>query len=522
MPSEKTKRAQCIIARYQKEIQIDDDRNEYYCSLYAPRKYGNEKLRKYYCFPMLYSALFYDPTPEQISYIAEQAEHLLWLKSPFLAEKLMQFASAETGNPDAVPHWKDGVPESKLYEKFRPLLVFGSAHPNGYVREKCLTYFSEKGMFRMIGYTLMRLNDWVPEVRRTARDTLNTLLQQERASEELIQEMPFVERLRRSERVHRDPAFSMEQLDSMLMQHFESNFKYVISAKANIRALCYKVFALHPEPKYRGLILQFYQNEWDGELRCMLERIYLQMSESQISEKTLKIFTQDKYERVRLIAYEYRMKHDGVWGGFEKLLLSPSRRIRIFARNQLTKNGFDYVQYCRSHLPESLCALGDFGTEEDIPRIRPYLDTHPIEAMSALVKRGAEDSKALLLRNMQSSDAKLSKSAYRLARVQKCMEPADLLPVIKNTTDQQLQYRLAILLTKDGIWPAMPYLLRFLRDYPKLRNDLYYLIWKKTREKAFVSEELAQEICSALAYARETNAIPVRLNNQICFQHRIM
>ena len=43
MPSEKTKRAQCIIARYQKEIQIDDDRNEYYCSLYAPRKYGNEK-----------------------------------------------------------------------------------------------------------------------------------------------------------------------------------------------------------------------------------------------------------------------------------------------------------------------------------------------------------------------------------------------------------------------------------------------------------------------------------------------
>ena len=142
--------------------------------------------------------------------------------------------------------------------------------------------------------------------------------------------------------------------------------------------------------------------------------------------------------------------------------------------------------------------------------------------MSALVIRGAEDSKALLLRNMQSSDAKLSKAAYRLARVQKCMEPADLLPVIQNTTDQQLQYRLAILLTKDGIWPAMPYLLRFLRDYPKLRNDLYYLIWKKTREKAFVSEELAQEICSALAYARETNAIPVRLNNQICFQHRIM
>ena len=305
------------------------------------------------------------------------------------------------------------------------------------------------------------------------------------------------------------------------MQHFEVNFKYVISAKSNIRLLCYKVFALHPESKYQGLILQFYQNEWDGELRCMLERIYLQMSESQTPAKALEIFAQDKYERVRLITYEYHEKQEGVWSGFEKLLLSPARRLRIFAKNQLQKTGFDYVQYCRGHLPESLCALGDFGTPDDIPRIRLYMDTHPIETMYALVKLGAEDSKILLLSNMQSSDTGMSKAAYRLARVQKCLDAADLMPVIRNTTDRRLQYRLSMLLTKDGIWPALPYLLRFLRDYPQLRNDLYYLIWKRTRDKAYVSEELAREISSALTYARETNAIPVRLNNQICFQHRI-
>lgn len=520
MPSEKTKRAQCIIARYQNEVQINDDRNAYYRSLYAPRKYDYEKIRQYYCFPMLYSALFFDPTPEQINYIAEQSWHLLWLKSPFFVEKLMQFAAAETGNPDAVAHWKDSIPESKHYEKIRPLLIFGSAHPNGYLRQECVSHFSGKEMFKTIGYTIMRLNDWVPEVRRTALKTFTKILQQEHINADIIEAMPFVEKIRRSERAHREPAFSLEQLDFMLIQHFESNFKYVISAKAEIRSLCYKVFAMHPESKYRGLILQFYQNEWDGELRCMLERIYLQMSESQIPAKTLEIFTRDKYERVRLIAYEYRVKQEGVWTGFEKLLLSPARRIRIFARNQLRKSGFDYVQYCRSHLPESLCALGDFGTPDDIPRIRPYLDKYPIEAMFALVKLGAEDSKTLLLNNMQSSDTKLSKAAYRLARVQKRLDAADLMPVIRNTTDQRLQYRLSMLLTKDGIWPALPYLLRILSDYPKLRNDLYYLIWKRTREKAYVSEELAREISSALAYARESNAIPMRLNNQICFQHR--
>ena len=79
---------------------------------------------------------------------------------------------------------------------------------------------------------------------------------------------------------------------------------------------------------------------------------------------------------------------------------------------------------------------------------------------------------------------------------------------------------IAMLLTKDGIWPAIPYLLRFTCDYPKLRSDLYYMIWKRTREKGYVTEELSQEISSALAYAREKNAIPFELNNHICIQQR--
>ena len=76
MPSEKTNRAARIIARYQAEMKINDDRNVY-AYMYAPRSYNNRKLRQNYCFPMLYSALFCDPTPEQICYIAEQADHLL-------------------------------------------------------------------------------------------------------------------------------------------------------------------------------------------------------------------------------------------------------------------------------------------------------------------------------------------------------------------------------------------------------------------------------------------------------------
>ena len=518
MPSEKTNRAARIIARYQAEMKINDDRNVY-AYMDAPRSYNNRKLRQNYCFPMLFSALFYDPTPEQICYIAEQADHLLWPKLPFFAEKLMQLASAETGNADAVADWQAAIPEHSHYDILRPILVFGSAHPNGYVREKCVEQFTGKKMLQTVGYTLMRLNDWVPEIRRTALRTLGLQMQQPHTADDLLASMHCIEKLRRSERAYREPEFSMEKLDLFLMQYLEADPRRRWNAKGNIR-FCYKLFALHPEPQYRGLILHFYQEECSGELRCMLERIYLQMSVGSVPAKALELFMQDSYEHVRLIAYDYRIKHEGIWDGFEKLLLSPSRRIRIFAKNQLRSAGTDCLQFCRDHLPDALPALGDFGTAEDIPRIRPYLESHPCEAMYALVKLGAEDGKALLLKNMQSKDAKLAKAAYHLALSQKCLEAADLLPVMQSTADPILQYRIAMLLTKDGIWPAIPYLLRFTCDYPKLRSDLYYMIWKRTREKGYVTEELSQEISSALAYARERNAIPFELNNHICIQQR--
>ena len=465
--------------------------------------------------------MFYDPLPDHISYINYEAYRFLYLKNVFYAERIMERASREIPETDPA-QWISAVPAEKRSGDLSTVLLFGAAHRNGYLREKCVQHFTDDFMRNTLPSTLIRLNDWVPAVRRAALYSLTVQLSAENVSSELVNAMPYVESLRRGQRAARESGFSMDLLDKFLLQIFGANPQVVSSAKPEIRKLCYKVFALHPDPQYRGLILQFFRNEHYSSLRCDLERICLQMSGDAVPADALELFMQDPNEQVRLCAYQWRQQHEGIWEGFADLLLSPAKSIRYFAMQHLRNTGFDAAGFCREHLPQGLCALGNLGDESDIPRIRPYLESHPAEAMTAIVKLGAEDGKSLLLRNLQSDDAKLAKSAYHLAYSLKCLPQSDLLALMPQTNNAVLQYRVCILLTKDGFWNVLPVLIRFLTDYPVLRSDLYHLIWKHTQQKQKITHKLAKEIWNALAFAREKNAIPIEINNQILFSIRYL
>lgn len=501
-------RAQCIIQQYRKEIKDDIPVFYYY------RQKIQDDVKRYFCFPALFSALFHNPTPEQIRFVGKEAQWLVWRKKPYLTERVMRRAFADTCNVD-IEAWRTCISQSGYDNGYRDLLICGSAHPNGYFREQCLTHFAEESLFRMVEFTLIRLNDWVPEVRRTALNMLAAQMKREDVANQFIEAIPFADRLRECKRAEREPGFSMERLDTMLMQYFEVNANRVVWSDAPIRKLCYKVFKLHPKPEYRGLILHFFEKERNGELRCMLERIYLEMSGSDVPASTLHLFMQDQYEHVRLIAYEFRVQHEGVWNVFERLLHSESRRIRIFAKNQLKRIGFDVLQYCRSHLPDTLRAVGDFGSTEDVPAVRPYLESNPYDALYALARLGAEDRNALLLQFMHSQNPPLAKAAYRLARTLRCITVPELIPVIRDEKNPLIQLRLTVLLTAGGVWSVMPILIRSLRDYPQINRDILYLIKKNTARPVYIPLELDMKNQQALAYAREGNSIPYEVNNQV-------
>lgn len=521
MSEKKNERVQCIIERYKKEVPEESDRK--YKGFIRS---DDVDLIRCYCFPVLFSALFHDPTPEQLCYIGKQADKTPvnnWIvikkiekrKKLMRVENMMYHAAYEVRLPD-FQYWRETLGENSSF--YRALLICGSVHPNGYLREQCLQHFTDTNMWRLLEFAYPRLADPVPAVRRAAWNVIAERMQRPDAATPFIDAMPYAELARQSERAHRDADFSIDALDHMLIRFFEKDPQRVLQRASG---LCYKVFAQHPDPQYRGLILHFYRREHSGELRCLLMRIYMRMTDAPLPANVLEMFMQDHYAKARLIAYEYKFAQEGIRDGFEQLLLSPSRRIRDYAANKLKARGFDFLAYAREHLPESLPLLGNYGTEADIPLVRQYLETHPAQAMYALAKLGAPDIKTLLLNKMLGDNKRLAKTAYRLARSLKCFDTDELLPLIRDNPDSVQRYRLTLLLTKNGVWSAMPYLIRALKDDLKNYQNFLYIIQKYIGLKAYVTEDQKKEIISALAYVRDGNYLPSQVNNQIIYDMSI-
>lgn len=376
--TKKTNRAQCLIEQYQQAVKKDAQKRRYYC-------------------PVLYSALFCSPTPKHIRYISSEIKDLIQGEDAFFVVKLMHEYYADIADADT-DAWK----QASTPDGYRALLICGSAHPNGYFREYCLKLLANER--DVLPFILLRLNDWVPAVRLTAMKLLPEQLMRIESCAVLIQAMPLVEYVRRGQRVKRISEFSMDTLDDTLMRKFAAEPDAVLSNSASLRRLCYKVFFLHPDAGYNDSMLYFIRNEQDGAQRSALVRYYLKNEQKPVSSALLEEFMQDKFWRVRLDAYEYRMKQQGSWAGLEKLLYSPNYPIREFAAYYLKKNGFDNIRYCREHLPKTLLALGDLGSTDDIPYIRPFLKSHPCETLVSLVRLDAEDSKELVLQAMYDNN----------------------------------------------------------------------------------------------------------------------
>ncbi len=475
----KAEQAKCLIERYQKETQHDSRKRCYY-------------------FPLLFSALNDDPTPEQLRLIGNEASNMIFTKDAFFVQNLMHRCDhgTDTANPDV---WKQYCSPTG----YNALLICGTAHPNGRLREACLKRIADHRF--VLQFILIRMNDWVPAIRRTAWNMAQDYLRNHSVRSdfyEVISAMPFVEYIRRGQRAQRNAEFSMDTLDSILMQILaNASFLYT---SLSLRRLCYKLFLLHPEPEYCDRILNFIRNERDSTQRFALVHAYLYHSEYPVSDDLLEEFMHDPYWRIRLDAYEYRMKHQGIWDGLEKLLLSPSYPIREFAAHYLEKHGFDTRSYCREHLPESMLALSDFGEKEDAVCIRPYLGTHSTEALIALVRLGDADSKELVWKAMHDINAETAKTAYRLAQTRIHYTYDELLPKIKAESEPVRRWRLIRLLRLNAGIEVLPILIQLAREYTHMSSDileLFCCICKNHRfahYAVFVTKAQKAEIIEAL------------------------
>ncbi len=478
---------------------------------YYMQQTASDPNRARYCFSGLYGALFCDPSPQQMQWISTEAHRLIQGRDAFYAASLMSRVW-NVSFPAETDLWKQHCSP----EGYQALLTCGTTHPNGFFREHCLKCLADTIGLQFI---MLRMNDWVPAIRVTAWKMMQERLRCIISCDELIAAMPFVEYVRRGNRARRNASFSMDAFDDSLMRIFADHPDAVLKSPLPLRRLCYKVFLLHPDSAYQDLLLHFIRNERDGTQRSALVRCCLKSAENAFPSDALDVFLQDPFWRVRLDACEYRIKHEGFWDGMETLLCSPHERLREFAAYYLAKNGYDTIGYCRKHLPETLSALGDIGSREDLPLIRPYLESHPCEALAAMVRLGAEDSMELVWKALNSGIPALEKTAYRLAGTYLHYQRADLIPVIQKESDPKRCWRLIRLLKGNLSSDLLPVLIRLVRDAVQIRFQCLRMIEQMTQYRAaghhavIVSQKAKDAILDALSEAGD--AFPVNLRDYI-------
>lgn len=477
-----------------------------------------QKSSTLYAFSRLYDCLADGASASQIHEIGKAAAQYILTIEPLNGFRL------HTQNYD---RWRSCEPSAwETYcteQEYRAILCLGTLHENGYYREKCLRLLRNDA--QALPYILLRVNDWVPGIRRMAAGSLPYLIE-DAAPGALMDAMPYFNYLMQSTRCHQDFLYKPWEIYPQLTKRFAEQPEQVFCKAVRVRRLCYETIFLKYQENFdtqvqMELIHCWMSGEKDGAQRSWLVSLYLYWCKTDIPLQELEAFQNDKQWRIRYFAHIRRLRQNGIWEGFENLLLDKAASIRELAAFWLEKVGFDVIAFCRSHRPESIPALGEWGTKADIPYIRQYLAEYPCECMRALVRLGAENAEALLWEYLHSENAKAARTAFRIAWSRHIRFPEDaLLSELNTTEDPKLRWRLVKLLGESGDWRALPALLRLLREYSHLRTDILHAIEKRNPWQEKLSPELAAQIEQALKDSE--GYVPVQTAQMLRFDlHRL-
>ncbi|MDE5565210.1 MAG: hypothetical protein K2I93_08630, partial [Oscillospiraceae bacterium] len=352
------------------------------------------------------------------------------------------------------------------------------------------------------------MNDWVPAIRWVAAASLPYLLADAEPGI-LMAAMPCFDKLLRSERCQQDFTYKPWELYPMLARRFAECPKAVFRQPVHVRRLCYQTIFLQYQENYdtkvqRTLLRCWMDGERDNVQHDWLVTMYLRWCKEEIPQSELIPLTQSKRWRIRYHACERRYRQEGLWDGFEVLLLDTSSAVRAFAAYWLSRAGFDCVTYCRSHRPEGIPLLGELGTKADIPYVRQYLKEQPCMCLYALVRLGAEDTEALLWEHLHSVHPAAARTAFRIAWAQHIRFSRDtILAELETVEDPILRWRLVKLLGIMGDWQVLPALIRLVNDYSHLRTDILHAIENRYPWQQSLSPELARQIEQAIAEVEE-------------------
>lgn len=384
-----------------------------------------------------------------------------------LLERMGEYLSLEWYDEwrDTVPNRLRGLLDRREYFA---VLAAGSAHPNGFYRERCIGELAAYGG-AALPFLLVRVNDWVEIIRRAAMKEALRILES-CGTKDLFEALPFIYRLGQCGRRDEENFTKlMELVENRLADAAPQLTPEIIQTlDRQGRRICYRVTLR------RG----FYSAEqWKKALSLEKDPFTRKIAAHGMlvgleREDALSILLSHKDGALRLLALENRWALEGAdWKGYEGFLCDPRRAVREMARfavkNQ--KPGYDFQAYYRNSLTEApregaAAGLGETGSAEDAPLLRPLLHSEraglrktALAALGRLLEgKGQDLYYACLLRG-----GGVSKIAFHLLQEGGMYLGCERLRTdLEAAEDPAVRRRLCALLGRSRPWESLPWLLR--------------------------------------------------------------
>ena len=378
--------------------------------------------------------------------------------------------------------WDYNWSNKKTEELLHPLMTEGekltilglsSLHPNGYFREKAIKKLSQMNTGFEIPFLLIRINDWVKEVRNISKENLTKYLKQEYAAS-FVASLPLAFRLKDCSRSEHDDIFNA--IVSMLCNEECSSelINGLNSTDSKVRLSCYKII-LQERTMNNKSIINYLIKEPYPYIRLFVLRIIQKTITIDEFNDILHFLMKDKLAQIRIHALEtlYKFKPSESIDLLEKSLFDESQAVRELARYLLSKyKKYDFssiyrnAAYKKEGIYSSICGLGETGDINDSKIVAEFVscDSHKIARASlyALAKLDFEGYKEMFVFTLSDSRPSISKAAKRILQGQiNSGDEKSIYGIFKESNYEHVKINTCILLCSLSKWISIKYILEF-------------------------------------------------------------
>jgi len=355
------------------------------------------------------------------------------------------------------------------------MLKLGTFMDNGYYRQRCMEAL--EGLEGTLPFFVLRLNDWVEQVRESAY-----ILTQKRLREcglaELFFSLPMMEKVRNSGRRQSENLRMIEeQVKVRVLQKFsrlsEEELKEIPFYEINVKNAVYRLVSqeriLEREQMERLLALE---KAGYGKKLLILGIFWHYGYEQARIERYL--MSSSAVVRYHALLYRYEVEHNA-WAGLEKLLLDRSKRIRVYAGYILKKHaGMDVLGYYLEKLSQNatkevLLGIGEYGSRKEMEVLRPFLESEELPmvkaALEAYGKLAAETGREVYWRFLTDDRPFVARQAMRLSKKYRvCYGAKQVYEAFLRNRTTSLGGCFLEMLLREPSWERLPFLLLLYGD----------------------------------------------------------